>query len=258
MHKAQLSGEEHCRSAPRPARGLSHCQERQAGTRRGRYPEGRAVHSRDLFEAARIPAQGISAEAQGRSGKIKSAIELMQHARRRPVLYGRRRDQFRTRSQSPARELVKLTGFPITSTLMGSAPIRLPIRSGSGCSACTAHMKPIMAMQDCDLMICVGARFDDRITGRLEAFPRVSEDPHRYRSILDQQERQGRRSDRRGLCARAGGYAARCGARSAKHADKKALDAWWQQIDKWRARKSLAYNQLGRRHQAAIGDRATL
>ena len=40
------------------------------------------------------------------------------------------------------RELVKLTGFPITSTLMGSAPSRPPIRTGSACSACTAPTKP--------------------------------------------------------------------------------------------------------------------
>ena len=49
------------------------------------------------------------------------------------------------------------------------------------------------AMHDCDVMICIGARFDDRITGRIDAFsPGSTQDPRRHRSVLDQQERQGR------------------------------------------------------------------
>ncbi|MEZ5800686.1 MAG: hypothetical protein R3D29_09695 [Nitratireductor sp.] len=43
-------------------------------------------------------------------------------------------------------------------------------RTGSECSACMAPMKPDrVAMHDCDVMICIGARFDDRITGRIDA-----------------------------------------------------------------------------------------
>ncbi len=49
------------------------------------------------------------------------------------------------------------------------------------------------AMHDCDVMICVGARFDDRVTGRLDAFsPGTQEDPHRHRRLVDQQERPRR------------------------------------------------------------------
>jgi acetolactate synthase-1/2/3 large subunit len=46
-----------------------------------------------------------------------------------------------------------------------------------------------LAMHDCDVMMCIGARFDDRITGRLDAFSPGSQDPYRHRSVLDQQER---------------------------------------------------------------------
>ena len=49
-----------------------------------------------------------------------------------------------------------------------------------------------LAMHDCDVMVCIGARFDDRITGRIDAvLAALQEDPHRHRSVLDQQERQG-------------------------------------------------------------------
>ena len=71
-------------------------------------------------------------------------------------------------------------------------------------------------------------------------FARLEENPRRYRSVVDQQERQGRSADRRRLRARARGDAARLARERAKP-DKKALAAWWDQIAKWRAKKSLAY-----------------
>ncbi len=74
-------------------------------------------------------------------------------------------------------------------------------------------------MHDCDVMISIGARFDDRITGRLDAFsPGSTQDPCRHRSVVDQQERQGRYPHRRRLrpCARR--HAARSGAQTDAHA----------------------------------------
>ena len=55
---------------------------------------------------------------------------------------------------------------------------RLARRNGWACWACTAPRKPIIAMHDCDLMICLGARFDDRVTGRIDAFSPGSKKIH--------------------------------------------------------------------------------
>ncbi len=64
-----------------------------------------------------------------------------------------------------------------------------------------------MAMNRCDLMVCLGARFDDRVTGRLDAFsPEFEEDPCRYRSLVAQQDGAGRSRHHRRCRRRARGH----------------------------------------------------
>ena len=113
--------------------------------------------------------------------KIRAAIELI-GAAKRPVFYtGGGVINAGPHASELLRELVRLTGFPITSTLMGTRRLSgFPTGSSSACWACTAPMRANLAMHGCDLMICIGARFDDRITGRLDAFsPELAQDPHR-------------------------------------------------------------------------------
>ncbi len=119
-----------------------------------------------------------------------AAVGLMAQATR-PVLYtGRRHHQFRAGGLALLRELVELTGFPITSTLMGlgaypaSGPnwLKMPGMHGS--------YEANMAMHDCDLMVAVGALRRSRHLARRQVLAGLEEDPYRYRSILDQQERR--------------------------------------------------------------------
>ncbi len=76
------------------------------------------------------------------------------------------------------RELVDATGFPITSTLMGLGAYPSTGKHWLGMLGMHGLYEANMAMHDCDLMICVGARFDDRITGRLDAFSPGSKKVH--------------------------------------------------------------------------------
>src|ERR671929_143208 len=76
------------------------------------------------------------------------------------------------------RELVKLTGFPITSTLMGLGAFPAADPQWMGMLGMHGTLEANMAMHDCDVMVCVGARFDDRITGRLDAFSPHSKKIH--------------------------------------------------------------------------------
>ncbi len=90
------------------------------------------------------------------------------------------------------RELVRLTGFPITSTLMGLGAFPASGKEWLGMLGMHGTYEANLAMHDCDVMVCIGARFDDRITGRIDAvLAALQEDPHRHRPLLDQQERQG-------------------------------------------------------------------
>ena len=98
-----------------------------------------------------------------------------------------------------------------------------------------------MAMHDCDLMICIGARFDDRITGRLDAFSPGSKKIHV--DIDPSSINKNVKVDVGivGDCAHVLEDMTRLWRASSVQPDKKALADWWEQIDKWRARKSLSY-----------------
>jgi acetolactate synthase-1/2/3 large subunit len=74
------------------------------------------------------------------------------------------------RASALLRELVDATGFPITSTLMGLGAYPASGRNWLGMLGMHGLYEANMAMHDCDLMINIGARFDDRITGRIDAF----------------------------------------------------------------------------------------
>jgi acetolactate synthase I/II/III large subunit len=76
------------------------------------------------------------------------------------------------------RELVEATGFPITSTLMGLGAYPASGSKWIGMLGMHGLYEANMAMHDCDLMINIGARFDDRITGRLDAFSPGSKKAH--------------------------------------------------------------------------------
>ncbi len=76
------------------------------------------------------------------------------------------------------RELVAATGFPITSTLMGLGAYPAPAPNWLGMLGMHGTFEANNAMHDCDLMIAVGSRFDDRITGRLDAFSPGSKKIH--------------------------------------------------------------------------------
>jgi acetolactate synthase I/II/III large subunit len=107
---------------------------------------------------------------QGDLNAIKAAIELMKTAKR-PVFYtGGGVVNSGPEASRLLRELVALTGFPITSTLMGLGCYPASGEHWLGMLGMHGRYEANMAMHDCDLMINIGARFDDRITGRLTAF----------------------------------------------------------------------------------------
>ena len=140
------------------------------------------------------------------------------------------------------RELVAATGFPITSTLMGLGAYPASGKNWLGMLGMHGTYEANMAMHDCDLMICIGARFDDRITGRIDAFSPGSRKIH-----VDVDASSINKNIRVDVPivgdagAGDGGHADRLaeGGRQAEEARRSTT--WWAQIERWRARKSLAY-----------------
>jgi acetolactate synthase-1/2/3 large subunit len=102
--------------------------------------------------------------------EIAEAIEMIAKAER-PVLYtGGGVINSGPQASELLREFQRLTGIPITSTLMGLGAFPSDRPAWLGMLGMHGTYEANMAMNRCDLMVCVGARFDDRITGRLDAF----------------------------------------------------------------------------------------
>ena len=185
--------------------------------------------------------KGYRPKLKGDLDRIKAAIELMRHAKR-PLFYtGGGVINSGPEASQLLRELVKLTGFPITSTLMGLGAYPASDPQWLGMLGMHGTYEANLAMHDCDLMICIGARFDDRITGRLDAFSPGSKKIHV--DIDPSSINKNVKVDVPiiGDCAHVLEDMVRLWRSSAMQADKKALEAWWKQIEKWRARRSLAY-----------------
>jgi acetolactate synthase-1/2/3 large subunit len=100
-----------------------------------------------------------------------------------------------------------------------------------------------MAMHDCDLMIAVGSRFDDRVTGRLNAFSPGSKKIHV--DIDPSSINKNVRVDVPliGDCGQVVGALVAAWRKAAPRADGAARKAWWGQIDQWRARDCLRYDR---------------
>ncbi|MBI3435269.1 MAG: acetolactate synthase 3 large subunit [Proteobacteria bacterium] len=180
-------------------------------------------------------------KVKGDLERIRAAVELMRHAKR-PLFYtgGGVINSGKAASQL-LREIVKLTGFPITSTLMGLGAFPASDPQWLGMLGMHGTYEANLAMHDCDVMICVGARFDDRITGRLDAFAPGSRKIHIDIDPSSINKNVKAEIPIIGDCGHVLEDMLRLWRTGAAAADKAAMAAWWKQIAQWRARKSLAY-----------------
>ena len=180
-------------------------------------------------------------KVQGDLDAIRDAIALMGEAKK-PIIYtGGGVINAGTEASHLLRELVQLTDFPITSTLMGLGAYPASGKNWLGMLGMHGTYEANMAMHDCDVMICIGARFDDRITGRLDAFSPNSKKIHVDIDPSSINKNVHVDVPILGDCGHVLEDMVRLWRASSKKADSKALAGWWQQIDRWRARDSLAY-----------------
>jgi acetolactate synthase-1/2/3 large subunit len=180
-------------------------------------------------------------KVKGDLDRIRAAVELMVQAKR-PVFYtGGGVVNSGPEAAMLLRELVKLTGFPITSTLMGLGAFPASDKLFLGMLGMHGTYEANLAMHDCDLMVAIGARFDDRITGRLDAFSPGSRKIHV--DIDPSSINKNVKVDVGivGDCAHVLEDMVRLWRSGAKAADRAALKTWWDQINVWRSRNCLAY-----------------
>ncbi len=168
---------------------------------------------------------------------IKRAIALMKNARR-PVFYtGGGVINSGPDASEALRKLQKLTGFPVTSTLMGLGAFPASHDDWLGMLGMHGSYEANNAMHDCDLMICVGARFDDRVTGRIDAFSPGSKkihidiDPSSINKVI--------RADVPMIAD--SGSALKALIKAWGKTKPQDISDWKTQIETWRARKCFAY-----------------
>jgi len=170
---------------------------------------------------------------------IARAVDMMAKAKR-PILYtGGGIINAGPKASLALRDLASLTGFPVTSTLMGLGAFPASSPQWLGMLGMHGTYEANNAMHDCDLMVCLGARFDDRVTGRIDLFSPGSKKIH-----LDIDASQINKIVRVDLpiVADAGrAIAAMVKQWKAKGAKAQSLKDWWTTIDSWRAKRSLAY-----------------
>jgi acetolactate synthase I/II/III large subunit len=193
------------------------------------------------FKPKEFQHKGYRPKLKGDPDRIEQAVEMMASAKR-PLFYtgGGVINSGPAASES-LRELAKLTGFPVTSTLMGLGAFPAADPQWLGMLGMHGTWEANWAMHDCDLMICVGARFDDRITGRLDAFSPGSKKIH-----IDIDPSSINKNVKVDLpivgdCANVLADMLQVWRERNAKPDNKALEAWWAQIGKWRTKNSLAY-----------------
>jgi acetolactate synthase I/II/III large subunit len=195
------------------------------------HPPSRAPHR------SYRPAHEPAADA------IAAAVALMRGAKR-PVFYtGGGVINSGPDASAALRRLVDATGFPCTSTLMGLGALPASHPSFLGMLGMHGTYEANLAMHGCDVMVCVGARFDDRVTGRIDAFAPGAKKIH-----IDIDPSSINKNVRVDLpvigdAGRALALLLEEWDRSVEPVDRAALAAWWRQIDTWRERRSLAYAQ---------------
>ncbi|AYF00276.1 acetolactate synthase 3 large subunit [Paracoccus yeei] len=195
----------------------------------------------DYVGLKQIETPSYQPAKKGNLDAITRLVELMEKADR-PILYtGGGVINSGTGASQLLRELADATGFPVTSTLMGLGAYPAAGKGWIGMLGMHGLYEANMAMHDCDLMIAVGARFDDRITGRVADFspgsvkaqididpssinkvihvdlPIVGDVGHVLEDLLKVWKSRGRRVNQAGLTQ------------------------WWAQIEAWKSVKCLNY-----------------
>jgi acetolactate synthase-1/2/3 large subunit len=184
-------------------------------------------------------------QVHGDCAKLEEAVALIAKAKR-PIFYGGGGlINSGPRASALFSEFVRMTGCPATLTLMGLGALPASDRHFVGMLGMHGTYEANLAMHGADVMINVGARFDDRVTGRLDAF---APDAKKIHVDIDQSSiNKNIYVDVPIVGDAATVLEAMIGIWKEKkyQPNTKALAEWWSQIDVWRGRNCLAFKQEG-------------
>ena len=204
-------------------------------------PKDVQIHTSENIHTGPIEHRSYRPAFKGDDAAIKAAVDLLATAKK-PIFYtGGGVINSGPAASDLLRKFAKMTGVPVTSTLMGLGAYPASDDQFLGMLGMHGTYEANHAMHDCDVMVCIGARFDDRVTGRIDAFAPKSKKIH-----ID--------IDRSSInkiipveVPVVGDVAAVLEVmiklwKKGKHKlDADALKAWWGEIEENRARNCLGY-----------------
>jgi acetolactate synthase-1/2/3 large subunit len=189
----------------------------------------------------KIVMRSYNPEVQGDKTQIKKAVDLLLSAQK-PIIYSGGGVVLGEASKELT-EFAQVLGYPITNTLMGLGAYPATDKQFVGMLGMHGTYEANMAMHESDVIIAIGARFDDRVTGKLEEFCPYAQIIHidvdpasisktvkvaipivgEVKPVLKQMLELLKDSK--------------------KKPSKKALESWWNQIDLWRAVECMEYDR---------------
>ena len=174
--------------------------------------------------------------------QIKAAVELLLNANK-PMIYSGG-GVVLGEASAELTEFTQQLGYPITNTLMGLGSYPATDKQFVGMLGMHGTYEANMAMHESDVIIAIGARFDDRVTGKLDEFCPYAKIIH-----IDIDPASISKTIKKIAIPIVGDVKPvlkqllECLKDSKKKPNKKALDAWWQQINEWRSVNSLEYDR---------------
>jgi len=205
-------------------------------------PKDIQIFKSSVIHSGVIKHRSYSPEVKGDITSIKAAVTLLAGAKK-PIFYtGGGVINSGPAAAQLLREIVHLTGAPITSTLMGLGAYPASDKQFLGMLGMHGTYEANKAMHDCDVMVCVGARFDDRVTGRLDAFSPNSKKIHIDidRSSINKTVRVD--VPIVGDVAHVLEDMLKIWKATILETGRQSYDDWWAKIEKWRRRDCLKYN----------------
>jgi acetolactate synthase-1/2/3 large subunit len=204
-------------------------------------PKDVQVARAQYAKPARIEHKTYRPQVKGDLASIRAAVEMLAAAER-PILYtGGGVINSGPAASQLLRELARVTGAPVTSTLMGLGAFPSSHPQFLGMLGMHGTYEANLAMHGCDLMLCLGARFDDRVTGRTDAF---SPNSRKIHVDIDRSSINKNIHVDLGIVGDVGHVLEDMlkvwKATQHRPAD---LGGWWRQIEQWRARDCLKFDQ---------------
>ncbi len=197
----------------------------------------------DYTPKSKVKVKSYNPQVKGDLSAIKQAVDVIAKAKKPLIYAGGGVINSGPAASQLLNQFVKMTGAPCTLTLMGLGAFPASDEQFLGMVGMHGTYESNLAMHGCDALVCVGARFDDRVTGRLDAFSpestkiHIDIDPSSINKnvrvdipivgdvghILEDMIKVWRSTQSK--------------------VDAKALKEWWEQIENWRAVDCLKFKQ---------------